>query len=286
MTDNKDNKDPEKQALEEDGAAPDDQTAEEPAATAEPEEPAEDHDSPETDQEETTVYKPEGLPDHMLGTSDQETLDKLLKAYKGARDELANKKGLPEKYEDYTIDLSEEDSEKYLVKNEEGIDPVFETMKKTAFEEGIPQESFRRFIEKLYEQVTSDADTAADNLKSTVDYQFQALGGPEKAKSVVDANTAWIDGLKNRGILTEDEATEMKMHTTYSEGLSWIDKVRVNSGEKPIPKSLSGQLAGDALDEKALHAMMRDPKYWRDKDPAYIQKVTDGFKDLYGEQAA
>ena len=35
--------------------------------------------------------------------------------------------------------------------------------------------------------------------------------------------------------------------------------------------------------EKDLHSMMKDPKYWRDKDPAYIAKVTDGFKNLYGE---
>ncbi len=29
--------------------------------------------------------------------------------------------------------------------------------------------------------------------------------------------------------------------------------------------------------------MMRDPKYWRDKDPAFVAKVTEGFKSVYGE---
>jgi hypothetical protein len=28
--------------------------------------------------------------------------------------------------------------------------------------------------------------------------------------------------------------------------------------------------------------MMRDPKYWRDKDPSYVAKVTEGFKKMYG----
>ncbi len=37
-----------------------------------------------------------------------------------------------------------------------------------------------------------------------------------------------------------------------------------------------------ASDEKDLQAMMRDPKYWRDKDPAYVAKVTDGFQRMYG----
>ena len=34
---------------------------------------------------------------------------------------------------------------------------------------------------------------------------------------------------------------------------------------------------------KDLESMMRDPKYWRDKDPAFIAKVTEGFKNMYGE---
>lgn len=32
-----------------------------------------------------------------------------------------------------------------------------------------------------------------------------------------------------------------------------------------------------------LQSMMRDPKYWRDKDPATVAKVTEGFKSIYGE---
>ena len=32
-----------------------------------------------------------------------------------------------------------------------------------------------------------------------------------------------------------------------------------------------------------LQAMMSDPKYWRDKDPSFIAKVTEGFQRLYSE---
>lgn len=35
------------------------------------------------------------------------------------------------------------------------------------------------------------------------------------------------------------------------------------------------------LCEADLHSMMRDPKYWRDKDPATIAKVTKGFAEIY-----
>lgn len=35
--------------------------------------------------------------------------------------------------------------------------------------------------------------------------------------------------------------------------------------------------------EAELAQMMRDPRYWRDKDNAIIRKVTDGFRRLYPE---
>lgn len=35
--------------------------------------------------------------------------------------------------------------------------------------------------------------------------------------------------------------------------------------------------------EKELRKMMRDPKYWRDRDPAFVAKVTRGFQDMYGD---
>jgi len=34
--------------------------------------------------------------------------------------------------------------------------------------------------------------------------------------------------------------------------------------------------------EADVRAMMRDPRYWRQKDPAYIAKVTEGFQKIYG----
>ncbi|MCB9979422.1 MAG: hypothetical protein H6862_07470 [Rhodospirillales bacterium] len=45
-----------------------------------------------------------------------------------------------------------------------------------------------------------------------------------------------------------------------------------------IPES--GDVPGG---EKDLRKMMRDPKYWRDRDPAFVAKVTQGFRNLYGE---
>ncbi|HBH25971.1 MAG TPA: hypothetical protein DDX54_01000 [Rhodospirillaceae bacterium] len=39
-----------------------------------------------------------------------------------------------------------------------------------------------------------------------------------------------------------------------------------------------------AAEKKTLDAMLHDKRYWKDKDPAFIAEVTDGFKRLYGER--
>jgi hypothetical protein len=35
--------------------------------------------------------------------------------------------------------------------------------------------------------------------------------------------------------------------------------------------------------EEELKRMMQDPRYWKTRDPAYIEKVSSGFRKLYGE---
>jgi len=55
----------------------------------------------------------------------------------------------------------------------------------------------------------------------------------------------------------------------------------MKSDEPGLPKSTES--VSGKTDEMELQSMMRDPKYWRDKDPAFVQKVTDGFKNMYAE---
>jgi hypothetical protein len=50
-------------------------------------------------------------------------------------------------------------------------------------------------------------------------------------------------------------------------------------GEASSLKAKSGSAA--ATNETDLRAMMQNPKYWRDKDPAFIAQVTAGFEKLY-----
>lgn len=68
------------------------------------------------------------------------------------------------------------------------------------------------------------------------------------------------------------------LSTTY-EGCLALHKM-MQSHEPALTRS-SLPAGHDGTDE--LKAMMRDPRYWRDRDPAFIRQVTDGFSRLYAE---
>ena len=42
-----------------------------------------------------------------------------------------------------------------------------------------------------------------------------------------------------------------------------------------------GTTAPGAPTENDLHTLVRDPRYWRDRDPEFIARVTDGYRRLY-----
>lgn len=58
---------------------------------------------------------------------------------------------------------------------------------------------------------------------------------------------------------------------------------RMMKGDEPVMSKHGGDAGSNAGDEDELHSLMRDPKYWKDKDPAFVSKVTKGFQRLYNE---
>lgn len=51
-----------------------------------------------------------------------------------------------------------------------------------------------------------------------------------------------------------------------------------------LPDTSSFSSENGVGSENGLRRMMRDPRYWKERDPTYIQKVTQGFQSLYPEQ--
>lgn len=68
------------------------------------------------------------------------------------------------------------------------------------------------------------------------------------------------------------------------EGVMALYRMMKGQGEEPALAGGAASAVSGAADETALRGMMRDPRYWRDRDPGYVAQVTSGFQRMYGEQ--
>ncbi|HPQ50350.1 MAG: hypothetical protein KDJ26_01220 [Alphaproteobacteria bacterium] len=64
------------------------------------------------------------------------------------------------------------------------------------------------------------------------------------------------------------------------DGVMALYKMMQKDGKIPSVRAASSDLS--VLDEAALRKMMQDPRYWRDRNPSFIAKVSEGFEKLYG----
>ena len=55
----------------------------------------------------------------------------------------------------------------------------------------------------------------------------------------------------------------------------------MKAGEPGLNKSPAKN--DDSISDAELSSMMRDPRYWKEKDPAFVAKVTEGFKKLHNK---
>jgi hypothetical protein len=67
------------------------------------------------------------------------------------------------------------------------------------------------------------------------------------------------------------------LSTSY-DGIMALHRL-MSAGE---PQALRPEGRTGAEGEEELHRMMKDPRYWRDRDPAFVARVSDGFRRLYG----
>lgn len=65
-----------------------------------------------------------------------------------------------------------------------------------------------------------------------------------------------------------------------SEGVLTLYRM-MSSNEPALSK---GGAVNENLSEEKLREMMKDPKYWREKDPSYLSKIQEGFQKLYPEK--
>jgi len=98
------------------------------------------------------------------------------------------------------------------------------------------------------------------------------FGGDDKWREVSRQITTWA----KRSLPTE--AVDGLART--ADGVIALYRLMGQDQREPAP--LREGAGGPArLGEREVHAMIRDPRYWRDRDPDFVARVSAGFRQLY-----
>lgn len=175
---------------------------------------------------------------------------------------LQNQKGLmPTSADEYQIDLKQSG----LI-----IDP---DVNQRLFELGFTQEQVQAVYDLAAEKVVPviqqlAADYRTDRELADLEKEF---GGADRFNQAARQIFLWGQQNLNPEVFQALSCSKEGILTMYK---------MMHSNEPTLLKEKSVNI--ETVTEEELRRMMQDPRYWKKNDPAYIKKIEDGFKKLYG----
>lgn len=220
--------------------------------------------------------KPHNIPEKFWDEKTQSVrVDALAKSYLELEKKLSGSILKPESDEDKVNLLSmlgrPETPDEYSINVEHGLFDVDSDLNQRLHALGFTQDQMQAVYDAAAEKLVPivaelSAEFQADR---EVERLVQEFGGQEKWQDVSRQLLAF--GQKN---LPEDVLDSLA--GSYDGVMTLYQMMK---GKDPSFRNASASATG--VDEMGLQSMMKDPKYWRDKDPAYVAKVTKGFESLY-----
>ena len=186
-------------------------------------------------------------------------MQSMIQSYKELEKKFSQMPSVPKSADDYCIEC----------KN--GIFEVDKEMNQRLHEKGFTNEQVQFVYDLAAEKMVPMIIEMAGDFQAEreVEKLVEHFGGPEKWKEVARQLLAF--GQKNMPADVLDS-----LSSSYEGVLALYNMMK---GEEPVISQVSGQR--DNSGDLDLQSMMRDPKYWRDKDPSFVAKVTEGFQRLY-----
>lgn len=218
-------------------------------------------DQTETDIEANAFPVPEKFKNPETGEVE---VEKLLKSYLALEKKLSDKSALPPALaEEYCIDCSHGLFEPDLEINQR--------LQQKGFNQEQAQEVYNLAAEKMVPLIL---DLAAEfEAEREIERLKEHFGGEEKWREVSGQ-------LLNFGQKNLSPEVLKGLSSSY-EGVLALYKMMAGETKEKVPSPRAEAKPG--VSENELYSMMREPKYWRDKDPSMIEKVTKGFQNLYGK---
>ena len=212
--------------------------------------------------------KPHGLADKYWDENKQEVrLDLLISDFNNMamRDENlveTGLRGMPESYDKYEICIPSP----YLERDDEVL--------RRMYDKHFTNEQAQLVYDLANERVIPVLNELTVNFEAQkqIEKLVRHFGSQEKFNEISRQISTWAK--QNLRSEIYDALA------TTSEGVMALYQM-MSSNEPQLGRD-GGQ--PEELSNASLRKMMEDPRYWRDKDAAYIAKITKGFEKLYGNK--
>lgn len=189
-------------------------------------------------------------------------LGKLMQSYKELEKKFSQLPSVPKNHDEYTVNC------------DHGLFEIDSSINKKLHDNGFTNEQVQVVYDLAAEKMVPMIVEMAGDFQADreIEKLIEHFGGVDKWKEV--SRQLLTFGQKN---LPADVLDSLS--SSY-EGVLALSNMM--SGDEPNVTTGSAN-SGDSV-ENDLHSMIKNPKYWRDKDPSFVAKVTEGFHRLYGSE--
>jgi len=159
----------------------------------------------------------------------------------------------------------------------ESTDPAFLAMAKAAKHANLSEGQFKDLMPVLMEELHK-------NLPEPFNAEKEKAILGEGAENMIKTNREWIDTLIRNGVVNEDQYNLLLGFGGTALGVELTNALRLNSGEKPIPRNLNGGANTGRKTPDECAAMMADERYYQDGPigDAYRLTVDAAFSQTHG----
>ena len=222
----------------------------------------------------TSSAKPTNLPEKFWDeTKQQIRVEALLSSYLELEKKLSTMINPDDRARVLTTLGVPDSADAYEINVSHGLFPVDADINKRLHERGFTPDQVQMVYDLAVEKMVPMVLEIADEFKAEreVDRLIAAFGGPEKWSEISRQLLAY--GQKNL-------PPEVLGNLAGSfEGVMAL--YRLMRGEEPVLSR--EEMVTASGDERELQSMMRDPRYWKSKDPAFVAQVTEGFRRMYAQ---
>lgn len=235
---------------------------------------------------EPSPYRPDGLPEHLAGASDKETIDRLHDAYSGARRELSTRGVPPENVEEYTLDLAGTPAEHLAIGAD---DPALTSFRGLAKEFGLTKEQFGivpKFLAQAVESGLIDKPMSPQELAASLapadfrgDDAARIAAGEERQRQAGAFATLFAANHKL------DDAARLELQSlTYSPaGLAVLEAMNKAGMQTSVQTGGAGASGVPSADD--LRRRQADPRNDRTSpkyDPNFAKQTRELYKQVHG----